>query len=245
MAETTRLLAALKRLLKRRGLTYRDVARALRLSEPSVKRLFSTGRMTLERLAQIGQLLDLSLAELMQEAAADQPRLRTLSEEQEALLVSDTALLLCAVCAVNHWTLAEIVAFYRLSEAECLARLLQLDRLRLIELLPGNRIRLLVARDFEWRPGGPIRAYFRKQGLPDFLGGSFDEPGESLAFVHGMLTDAAFAQLQPDIVRLRQRFADLHEESLAAPLAERRGASLLLATRCGWEPAAFAALRRR
>ena len=34
------LIDALKRALRARGVTYRDVARALELSEPSVKRLF-------------------------------------------------------------------------------------------------------------------------------------------------------------------------------------------------------------
>jgi hypothetical protein len=42
---------------------------------------------------------------------------------------------------------------------------------------------------------------------------------------------------------LRSRFAQLHDESLTAPLAQRRGTGLLLALR-EWEPAGFACLRR-
>jgi transcriptional regulator with XRE-family HTH domain len=37
-AEITHLVATIKRELKARGLTYRDVAKALAISEPSVKR---------------------------------------------------------------------------------------------------------------------------------------------------------------------------------------------------------------
>ena len=244
MNQTAALIAATKRLLKRRGLTYRDVARALKLSEPSIKRMFASGRLTLERLAQVAGLLGLSLAELVQEAAAEAPRTRQLTEEQEALLVADAKLLLTAVCALNQWTLADIVATYQMSQAECLKKLLQLDRLRLIDLLPGNRIRPIVARDFEWRPQGPIREFFRRQGLKDFLDSGFAGPDESLAFSHGMLTDAAFVRLQPELQRLRKRFAELHEESLGAPHPGRHGTSLLLAARRNWEPAAFARLRR-
>lgn len=73
--------------------------------------------------------------------------LHTLSEAQEKELVSDEKLLLVAVC-LNQWEIADIVRAYRLSEAECIQCLVKLDRLRLITLLPGNRIRLNVARDF-------------------------------------------------------------------------------------------------
>jgi hypothetical protein len=42
---------------------------------------------------------------------------------------------------------------------------------------------------------------------------------------------------------LRQKFAELHEASLSAPLSKRSGVGLLLAMR-KWEPADFAKLRR-
>jgi transcriptional regulator with XRE-family HTH domain len=244
MTEIHHLLITLKRQLKARGLTYRDVAMTLGLSEPSVKRLFANGRFTLDRLAEVGKLLDLTLAELLREAAAGEPHLHRLDEEQEAEIVSDPKLLTVAVLALNHWTLADIVGAYKLSEAECLQRLLRLDRLRLIDLLPGNRVRLRVARDFDWMPDGPIRSFFREQGQPDFLADEFAGANETLTFVHGMLTPSAAAQLQTQLRRLRQSFAELHEESLRAPLAERRGTGLLLAVR-EWEPRSFAVLRRR
>lgn len=242
-SEITQIVATIKRQLKLQGLTYRDVAAALDLSEPSVKRLFASEGFTLERLVEICSLLGFTLAEIAHEAQDGQRHLRTLSAEQESELVSDTRLLLVAVCALNHWRLADMLSVYDLGEAECLRHLLRLDRLGLITLLPGNRIRLNVARDFDWLTDGPIRQYFRKQGMPEFIGGGFDGSGESLDFAHGMLTESARARLQDELRQLRARFAQLHEESLAAPLAQRRGSGLLLALR-EWEPAAFAALRR-
>jgi hypothetical protein len=72
-------------------------------------------------------------------------------------LIADNKLLLVAVCAVIHWSLADITSTYRPTQAEGLKRLLLLDRMGVIALMPGDRIRLRVARDFDWRPGGPIR----------------------------------------------------------------------------------------
>jgi transcriptional regulator with XRE-family HTH domain len=243
MSEVTQLITTIKRQLKVQGKTYRDVAAALGLSEASVKRLLTSDSFGVDRLVEISNLLGFTLAELAQEAALTGTRLHTLSEAQEKELVSDTKLLLVAVCALNHWTVADMLAVYRLTEAECVQKLLHLDRLHLIALMPGNRIRLNVARDFDWLPDGPIRSYFRTQGLADFLDGAFDRPDETLAFTHGMLTESALAALQVELRRLRARFAELHEESLAAPLPKRRGSGLLLALR-EWEPAGFTALRR-
>ena len=50
MTEIAQLIDTLKRLLKAQGMTYRDVARELDVSETSVKRLFASGRFRLERV---------------------------------------------------------------------------------------------------------------------------------------------------------------------------------------------------
>ncbi|MFD1692579.1 hypothetical protein ACFSHR_16800 [Azotobacter chroococcum] len=65
-----------------------------------------------------------------------------------------------------------------------------------------------------------------------------------MAFSHGMLTESALAKLQAEIRTLRRRFAELHEESLVAPLAKRHGTGMLLALR-EWELGAFTRLRRK
>ena len=242
MNEIDRLVGTLKRHLKAQGMTYRDLAARLVISEPSVKRMFASRRFTVDRLVEIARLLGFTLAELTQEAAVGGGRLHTLDEAQEHELVSDDRLLLVAVCVLNQWTVADIRRVYALSETDVIGRLAKLDRLRLIHLLPGNRIRLNVARDFDWLPRGPIRRFFQQQGMDEFLASTFTGSDEVLAFSHAMLTDAAIAKMQGELRKLRQRFHELHEESLVAPLSKRRGTGLLLAMR-EWELAAFTKLR--
>ena len=243
MSEADQLVVTLKQHLKSQGKTYRDVAQALGLSEPSVKRLFASRRFTVDRLVQVANLLGYSLAELAREAQTLQPRISGLTEAQEREIVSDTRLMIVAVCVLNHWEADEISAYYQISPAECVRCLLQLDKLRIIELLPGNRIRHNIARDFDWLPGGPIRQYFRKHLMSDFLRAEFGHENETLVFVNGMLTDQARAQMLEELRKLRKRFAELHEESLAAPLSQRYGTGLLFAMR-SWEPTDFAKLRK-
>jgi transcriptional regulator with XRE-family HTH domain len=243
MSETQRLMQTLKQQLKLQGLTYRDVAATLAVSEASVKRLLNSGQLTLDRLLKLCERLGLTLAELTELAAARQDKLRVLSAAQEKELVSDPRLLLVTVCILNHWTLEELLAQYRLETAEAIGLLLRLERLGLMDVLPGNRIRLNVARDFDWRPDGPIRAWFRATGETDFLAHPFTGSGEVQWFSHAMLDQGRLAEVQQALHRLRQVLADCHQDSLSSPLAQRQGCGLLVALR-PWEPAAFVELRR-
>jgi len=145
--EIVQLVATTKRELKAQGLTYKDVGRALKLSEASVKRVFASERFTVARLAQVSQLLGMTLTELLEESTSSLPQLDILSREQESQLVSDDKLLLVAVCSLNHWTLADITSVYDIPKQEAVKRLRILDRLGLIELLPGDRIRRRAKRD--------------------------------------------------------------------------------------------------
>ena len=144
---------------------------------------------------------------------------------------------------MNHWTFLDIVHAYKLSETECLQVLLRLDKLLLINLLPGNRIRLNLSRDFDWLPNGPIRHYFRSYGLAEFLDSTFNLESEAFSFTHGMLTESAISKLQIEMRHLRRKFAELHEESLLSPLPKICGTGLLLAMR-EWEPNVFKQFRR-
>ena len=243
MNESRAVLAAYKRIARAQGLTYKDIAKSLKLSEASIKRMFSQGHLSLERLSELCALIDMPLVELVAEASTPATTVHRLSTAQEKELVSDPKLLLVAVCALNHWTFADIVSTYAFSDSECLQRLLRLDKLGLIALLPGNRIRLRVARDFNWLPNGPIEHFFRHQGQAEFLSAPFDGSQECALFFHGMLSVTALAQFRQKLDRLRTEFAELHAESLPAPFAHRNGIGVFIAMRA-WEPQSFITLRR-
>src|SRR3984885_11616164 len=241
--EIVQLVATIKRELKAQGLTYKDVGHALKLSEASVKRVFASERFTVARLAQVSQILGLTLAELLQESTSSLPPLDVLTREQESQLGSDDKLQLVAVCSLNHWSLDDIINVYQIPKLEAIKRLRVLDRMGIIELLPGDRIGRRAKRDFDWIPDGPIRNFFSSKGLSDFLERPFNRQDESLDFANGMLTRAAQAELKLELRRLRSKLVTLHEQSIPAPLSEKDSIGLLLAIR-QWEPLAFRRMRR-
>jgi len=237
------LIEALKRMLKAKGITYADVAGAIALSEASVKRMFARGDFTLQRLEEICRFARIDLTELAASAGEDAHGVTQLSADQEKEIVSDPKLLLVAWCAVNNWTFDQIVATYALTDAECIGCLTKLDRIRIIELLPNNRIRPLLNRTFAWRANGPIERYFRARVESEYLGGDFDRNGELFLFLSGMLSNASIAELIGELRRVARDFAQRHRADLGLPLPQRFGTSLLIALR-PWELRAFSQLRR-
>jgi transcriptional regulator with XRE-family HTH domain len=243
MSQTQQLVDALKRVLKGQGITYAHVAAHLGLSEASVKRQFSKLSLNLRTLEAVCERAGVDVAELVQEAEREQAQITQLRPEQEADLVAEPKRLLVAVCVLNQMSIEQILERYKLTRAECIAHLLRLDRLQLIRLLPENRVKLRIARDFHWLADGPIQRFFRAQAQSDFLDARFDYSGEVFRFQHGMLTAGANLRFQQRLARLQQEFAELHEDSTTAPPQERYGTSLLVAMR-PWELAAFEKLRR-
>jgi hypothetical protein len=182
------LIDTLKRNLKGRAITYAALGKGLGLSEASVKRMFSRRDFTLRRVEEICRIAGLDFGELAREATAETAGITHLTVEQEDEIVSDPTLKLIALCAVGNWTLEQIVDTYDIPRAECIRCLARLDRRRIIELAPDNRIRPLISRTFSWLPDGPIQRYFRTRVESEYLSSKFDRPGELFLFVSGMLS---------------------------------------------------------
>lgn len=243
MSTTADLVTALKKELKAAQMTYADLAKALGMAESSVKRMLAKGDMPLSRIDAICRALALDFADLARRVADNQPLLQELTQEQEKAVVSDKKLLLVAISVLSQWTLEQIVASYRITPAEGIKYLAQLDRIGIIELRPLNRYRLKLAKTFRWRPHGPVMNYFREHALLDYFAGGFDGPGEGVLLVHGSISRALAPAFMERMQRVAQDFAQQHLADQRLPDAEREGYTLLLALR-SWEFEAFAQMRR-
>lgn len=243
MSTTADLVLALKRELKSAQMTYADLARALGMAESSVKRMLARGDMPLSRIDAICRVLRLDFADLARRVADSQPLLKELSHAQEQAVVADKKLLLMAICVLSQWTPEQITATYRLSEAEGVKYLAQLDRLGIIELRPLNRYRLKLAKTFRWRPHGPVMHYFREHALLDYFAGGFDGPGEGVLLVHGAISRSLAPAFWERMQRVAQDFAQQHLADQRMADSEREGYTVLLAMR-SWEFEAFAGMRR-
>jgi transcriptional regulator with XRE-family HTH domain len=244
MAQAALLVDVLKKALRDRGLTYARVAKGLGLSESSVKRTFSRGTLSLDRLEQVCALMELEIADLLNLTRAAEGRATELSEEVERTLVDDLKLLLVALLAINDWTAQAMLDTYRFTEAELVGLLTRVDRLGIIDLLPGNRIKVCLARNFTWRKGGPIQRFFEERVQEQFFGSAFLDRGEIRVMVQGSLSARSNDLLQQRIHKLAEEFDALADEDRSLDRGLREGTTLVMAMR-PWEFSQFTALRRK
>ncbi len=97
MTQTARLLETLKHYLKIQGITYRILAQRLKLSESSVKRLFSDQSLSLKRLEKICSVLGLDLYELVKLSREQQPLVESFNDVQRKALLSQPSLVVLLV----------------------------------------------------------------------------------------------------------------------------------------------------
>ena len=242
MAQTAALIETLKHALKSHHLTYAEVACKLGMSEANVKRMFASKRFTLERLEDVCNLMKMELTDLFQLYEESRQRITQLTLEQEEELVRNTKLLLVAVSVRNRLAFDDIISNYQVSKTECIRALAKLDKLKIIDLLPNNRIKLRIDEDFRWLPNGPIERFFEKQIQGQFLKSRFGDELEQRLFLFGLLGDASAQVMINKMQSLAKEFTELHRQDAHLPLEKRHNIGFMLALR-PWELEVFQPLR--
>jgi transcriptional regulator with XRE-family HTH domain len=243
VSESAQIIDVLKRNLKSRGLTYRDIAKKVGLSEASIKRVFAEETFTLQRLEKICEAVGITVAELVKSAsAASEPRSQYLSIEQEQLLASDAKLLACFYLVLNGHSSDEIIARMDLNERSLRSLYVKLDAVRLIELLPKLKARLRVGPVVTWRMDGPVHKLYEQQVKDEFLQSEFQGACDALHFRTAELSEASAKILLRKLNQLAQEFADYAALDVNLPSSEKRSVALLLAFR-PWVFSMFDGLR--
>lgn len=243
MARSKQIIDAVKVALKQQGITYRVLAEKLDVSESTIKQMFANSNFSLNRLDEICELLEVDIAALLELSESLEERVTSITLEQEQALVEDKRLLVVAYCLVNHWKVEEIVTRYNIDGTEIITLLARLDKMRLIELQPNNRVRLIMANNFSWHPNGPIEKYFRATIQTEFFNTSFDEEGALRVVKNGVITTKGQIDLHNRIKMIDSLFDEISEQERKIPANQRHGITMILAIR-NWEVSIFSDLER-
>lgn len=231
LAQTRALVGALKKLLKSRGMTYRDLAHRLALSEPSVKRIFSEETFTLQRLEEICAVLEIDFFELAKLARGAASTVDEMSVDQEKALASDPHLLGVFYLLFNDWQPDDIHARYKLTRAEVLKLVLRLEKLGLVDLMPKDRVRLRVPKSLRLRRDGPVRARHGPAIVASFVEGDFEKAGGVFRFEVRELSKASVALLMRRLERLAAEFNEMAELDSYLPSGQRDTVGMALGLR--------------
>jgi transcriptional regulator with XRE-family HTH domain len=164
------IVAALRRVVKNRGLTYGDLAAKLGTSEMTVKRLFAVKGEHIGRVMEICRLIELPFAELAAMAAETREQTFELTLPQEEALAAQIECLALYTELLKGAEPAEVKVRWNIDSIAVARWLKVLEELKLLERLPGDRVRLKHRGVLHFRKGGPlIRRVLEKDVVPFFL----------------------------------------------------------------------------
>lgn len=206
------ILQTLKKLLSESNLTYSKLGKLLKLSEPTVKRILN-GKTTLgiERLEEILKILGVDFLQFAQLIAMDtDAELKQLTLSQERILSNNEKLLAFFYLLLRGYSIKQISQRYHFSEKEAFTMALSLEKAKLIEVHPNNRIKILVSRFVQWRTGGPLELKFRTANQAHFINNAFTGPNEIFRFISVLLPEKSISEFNERFLRL---FDEIRENS--------------------------------
>ncbi len=207
---TARSMATvLKDRAKALGLSQKMLAKRVGIPLPTVKRWLSGRGLSLDSYLGMMQTLDLSLADVSGIVSQNSATSFQYSEKQEAFFAGNPGYLAYFDHLLSGATPASIRRKFKLTLGSNQKYLRHLEKLGLIEVHPGDKVKLRVRGEPTWRIGGVLARTFKRKAILDFLEKARTTPR---MYLHDY-TDADFEQVQHH----------LSELSRLASAADKRG----------------------
>lgn len=208
---TLEITSALRSALKARGVTYKQVADKLDVSEQTIKRLFREKDCSLSRLNAICNAINLSVYDLLEFARHESETLTELSSRQEHYLSERPGHFMFLFLLTTHHTLDDIQSAYDLSDHRVFEYLRDLDRTGLLELGAENSFRLKIEGKLLMRLKGPMRDIVRRLNhqFLDYVVNHDAEEGVSFNSSFRYMTKVTLAELNDELMAVTKKYRKL------------------------------------
>ncbi len=218
--DATVYLEALKELLKKRGVTYAQLADALHCSLPTVKRALNKPSLPFDRLLEFCEIAQIPFEDLCKRADAHRPKHYVFNEEQDRLFLEREELLGYFVeLAKEGTTPADIAKRHNLDRRSTRLYLKHLARIGLVELQAGNRVKLHVKPPFGFGPNSRVlrreQEAFLKTIVANVLAGGPRKQGCVAVLKPLFLTEEDYNQMVAEMVSVIGRFAAIAERGFS------------------------------
>ncbi len=208
---TSGLVEEIKKELKKQDITYAELGKRVKLSEAAIKRAFALRNFSLRRLDQICGAIGVDLTELVVSAGRAAETIPHMSMMVEEELSADPTLLLALYLILLKSSPATIRKELGIDKAGLFRLARRLERLGLVDVLPGERVRPRIRKSVRWRPGGPLASHYGPSIKQVFFNSEFKGSSEHQDFLTGMLTPDSFKVLKRKLIDLFRQFDDLSD----------------------------------
>lgn len=163
------VLKALRGIMKNRKVNYRNVANALKVSEPTIKRFFSGEDSSFNRIVEICGVLEVEVFDVFALAAEKREHTFSMRLEDEEFFAKHPEHYALLDSLMNKYSLSTIKSRFHLDEAKLSRALRALEQRGFIERLPQEKVKVKVSGAHHWIPGGPLQKRLMLEGFSHFL----------------------------------------------------------------------------
>lgn len=203
MTESSLIIESLRQQLKAHGYTYAELAKCWKLSVSSVKRIMSGDDLSLQKIELACKMMNFSVADFYEQVQFSRNlEFVYMSVKQEEFLAADARLLHFFMLLQESWNVTKISKVYSISNVDIQKYLLALDKNKLIELLPHNKVKKLFNSQLRFRRDGPLAKNLRDKVKANFLESDFNKENEHLSFLSVSMSSSHFAELKAQFLKI-------------------------------------------
>lgn len=158
--KSQKIKSCIKDLLKKKSLTYEDLAEELECSVPTIKRILGPEELTLNRLLELCDILNIDLAELEMMTQENNEKDERFTEEQDAFLAKNRNYYAYLIKLFDGKSPKEIQEQYNLTQKSTDKYLIGLEKQELIRVTGKQRVKPNFKREPVLGNGPLAKAFF-------------------------------------------------------------------------------------
>jgi len=137
------LIMGLKALLRERGISYKDLASKMKMSESGIKKIFSGNDCSFQKLLEMTRILEIKMSDLLREVEQEEMKpVQFSAKQQEVFLKNKDLFHFFVKLVIERLSVEEIKKESKLTESQTFKYLKSLDGIGLIDLLPENKVKI-------------------------------------------------------------------------------------------------------
>lgn len=163
------LMRVIREEVRRKELRIKDLAKLMRVSEPTMKRYLAGKGVTLEVWTKLYEILDLDIRQVAERAGDIMVYQKTFTEKQELAFCKVPGLYAFFMHISMTYTVKEIMVKYKLNEKSAFFYLKTLDDIGFIKWKGGLEYKANFTGEPNWRKGGPLSKKYKNTKFNDFV----------------------------------------------------------------------------
>jgi transcriptional regulator with XRE-family HTH domain len=207
------LFHALKRILKEKKISYRELAKRVSFSEGTIKNIFHFNDASVQRICEISEAIGVPFPDLVAAAYAQNTREFSFTEAQEAFFATHPEHYnFFREIFFRHKTPEEVGDEHTLSRKSVNRYVKELEEEGLLERLVEGKIHFNYSGRLKWRNGGPwMQKYFRNysQKITDEILAHPDSQDHFCSFSFASLSRANRDLFYLEIEEVAEKYKDV------------------------------------